>query len=282
MSTLAKILVIINLVLSVAFFGVTSTLFMVRKNWRASYEELRTSTQAELAEQIKSFEPYKTSMGNMRTENRGLLEARNNLQSENNQLKEQIQNLTSEKESLTEANKEQLALLKKQEENNQRLNDNIANLNSQNETLRNERQKAVSDKQAAVVAYTSLSIDLSKTQEELTNARADLQESNQQVEKFEIMIAAAEKNGYKLDQFQQPQINGVIDAVSNEENIVVISVGKDQKVEHGHVFAVRRGGDYIGKIEVTDVYQDLSGARVIYTKENTNIQVGDTIETFRS
>ena len=116
MSTLAKILVIINLVLSVAFFGVTSTLFMVRKNWRASYEELRTSTKAELADQIKSFEPYKTSMNNMRTENRGLLEARNNLQSENNQLKESIQNLTSEKESLTEANKEQLALLKKHED----------------------------------------------------------------------------------------------------------------------------------------------------------------------
>lgn len=282
MSTLAKILVIVNLVLAVAFFGVTSTLFMTRYNWRLSYEELKTETAAALQTQMDSFEPYKANMNNLRTENRGLLESRNALQATNKTLNDEVANLKTEIGDLRSVNESQLALLKEKEEAVQRLTDNVASLNSTNDDLRSAQERALDEKKAAVEAYTSLSIDLSKTQEELTNARASLTEANQQVDKYEVMIAQAKANGMDIEIYQQPQIEGRIEAVSSEEDIVVLSVGKDQKVQHGHLFSVRRGANYIGKLEVIDVYQDLSGARVIYLKENETLEPGDTIETFRS
>ncbi len=78
-----------------------------------------------------------------------------------------------------------------------------------------------------------------------------------------------------------PQIAAVVDAVSEAKDIAVISVGKDQKVSVGHVFYVIRGGTKIAKLKVTDVYQDLSGAKIIETYKQHEVMVGDVLRSAR-
>ena len=57
----------------------------------------------------------------------------------------------------------------------------------------------------------------------------------------------------------------------------MISIGKGQGVKPGFRFSVRRGGELIARVQVIEVYDDLSGARIIYMKDADEIQVGDTI-----
>jgi len=76
-----------------------------------------------------------------------------------------------------------------------------------------------------------------------------------------------------------PPIDAVIQAVKNEDKLVVLSVGKDQKVQEGYQFTVYRGDKFVGKVQVIKVYDDLAGARVLYTQDGEAIQVGDQAAT---
>jgi len=76
-----------------------------------------------------------------------------------------------------------------------------------------------------------------------------------------------------------PRIDAVVKAVSHKDKIVLLSVGKDQKVEEGLEFTVYRGPEFIGKVRVIRVYPDLAGAEVIYTKEKAEMQAGDRAST---
>ena len=81
------------------------------------------------------------------------------------------------------------------------------------------------------------------------------------------------------DEAPTPAIDGQIVAVSGQQGIVVLSVGSDDGVESGHVFAVFRGDTFIGKVRATKVTKDLSGARILYLDGSVSIQAGDSATT---
>ena len=72
-----------------------------------------------------------------------------------------------------------------------------------------------------------------------------------------------------------PRIDAVVVAVSLEDKFVLLSAGKDQKIEEGLEFTVYRGPEFIGKVKVISVYPDLAGAKLIYTKEKAEMRAGD-------
>jgi len=59
MSPLAKVFVVVNLILSMAFFGTSAALFATRTNWRKMAEDYKKEAEAEIAkilEQEKAVE----------------------------------------------------------------------------------------------------------------------------------------------------------------------------------------------------------------------------------
>ena len=76
-----------------------------------------------------------------------------------------------------------------------------------------------------------------------------------------------------------PPIEARVVAVDAGEKLVVLSVGRDQKVEKGFRFTVYRGSSFVGKVEVFEVYPDLSGARILFTKEGSMVEQGDSAST---
>ena len=101
-------------------------------------------------------------------------------------------------------------------------------------------------------------------------------EALKKLERYEVMFEKLAARGIEPG-WSQPTIDGIVEAVNQEDRLVVLSVGKEQKVQPGFHFAVNRGGEYIGKVQVIEVYDDLSGARIIYLKDSNKIQVGDTV-----
>jgi len=76
-----------------------------------------------------------------------------------------------------------------------------------------------------------------------------------------------------------PPIHAKVNAVDPKEKLVVLSAGKDQKVENGYEFLVYRGGQFVGKVQVIKVYPDLSGARILFAKDGMEIEQGDSATT---
>lgn len=71
-------------------------------------------------------------------------------------------------------------------------------------------------------------------------------------------------------------IDAVVQAVGkSEDKIVVLSVGRSDKVREGFEFTVLRDDRFVGKVKVIKVYDELCGARILFTKDGETIRQGD-------
>lgn len=76
-----------------------------------------------------------------------------------------------------------------------------------------------------------------------------------------------------------PSLEAVVQAVTTEESLAVLSVGKEDGVEVGSRFAIHREGYRQGRpfgvVVIIKVYDGLCGARVLSLEEGQTIQIGD-------
>ena len=277
MSTLAKVFIVFNLILTVVFFGSSATLFMMRYNWREAYQTYRKDTGERFAELEESHSKTDTLVQNVRAANLKLQTESAQKAALVNTQREEIASLETtigtkdgliqQKDNSIEASQktiqETLAKITAQE-------DHIGRLQEVEEQAKSERNQAVRDS-------TRLAVDLAKKEQELSETLILKAEAAAKVEKYEVIMANLVADGINPKDHTQPKIDGIVEAVNSPDRLVVLSVGKEQKVEPGFLFAVNRGGEYIGKVKVIEVYDDLSGARITYIKDANEIQVGDTI-----
>jgi len=76
-----------------------------------------------------------------------------------------------------------------------------------------------------------------------------------------------------------PRIDGVVTAVDPEKNVVVLSVGRDDRVRPGYRFIVYRGDRYVARIVVDRVGEDTCAGHSQKEVERTPIRVGDKVAT---
>ena len=76
-----------------------------------------------------------------------------------------------------------------------------------------------------------------------------------------------------------PPIDAAVLAVKNDDRLVVLDVGDDQKVKAGYEFTVYREDHFIGKVKVIKVFKDMSAARILFLQENEEIKIGDKAAT---
>ncbi len=279
MSNLARIFVVFNLVLAVAFFGSSATLYLNREHWREAYLSYRKQARDELDRVEKRFQVQKNQLNEIAKDNRALTASNaalttkiGELQAAQAKLEQDLKDaqLTVQKHlnALTEAQK----TIQAKESAIQAKDTLIASLRQKEEQARAAQQKAVQD-------VTRLKLDYDKLQELHSQELIASKDLQDKLESYEIMIAAAKSRGIDITSFRVPYIDGIVEAVNEKDRLVVLSVGKDQKVEPGYPMFVHRGGEYIGKLEVIRVYEDLSGARIVYTVDGKTVQVGDRVKT---
>ena len=78
-----------------------------------------------------------------------------------------------------------------------------------------------------------------------------------------------------------PPINGKVAGVKADVSpaLVLVTVGKDDKVEKGFQFTVYRGSQFVGKVIVEKVNADSAGCRVLFTAPGQVIKAGDDVAT---
>lgn len=74
-------------------------------------------------------------------------------------------------------------------------------------------------------------------------------------------------------------IEGLVSAVKPDMNLVVLTVGHEQKVEIGYELTISRGDKLIGKVKVLKVFPEMSGAEILSTQEGEEVQQGDKATT---
>jgi hypothetical protein len=280
MSALAKVFVVVNFVLSLLFFGTAATLFLTREDYRSAHETFV----------VKSKDQLKLLQDEI-LKQKGLLEQQSNIidlvvASETQLAKDltdkkaslqakdaEIQEANSSRDTATTAKTQVLRNMEEKEKTVRELNDRLQQANEKSETASNERKLAVEER-------NRMKADLDKANTELAGMRVDFTGLEEKLASLELIVADCEKRfGGPIPHLPPPPIDAQVEDVDAAQGLVVLSAGRDQKVKTGYEFTVYRGAKFVGKVRVTRVFDDLSGAEIVFTAEGASIERGDRAST---
>lgn len=281
MSMFAKVMVIVNLVLAVAFLAAAGTLHGAAESWKGQYAQLdtqKTQTIQALEGQLKAAGAEKDQL---RTEARALegraqaAEAVQKQQADGNaNLMRQIETQNGEIQKLTAATTDNANAIKAQTDRNEQL----MNQNAQ------------------------LAADLKQTQEKLTTADDFGARETQRADNAERSLAAAEATNKSLTEtldgantsltaYQKKfgslgdavavtkAVKGVVQAASSPDDVFVLSVGGKDGVKVGYEFTVSRGDKYVSTIVIDTVFPNHSAGHTKTGMKKMDVQAGDSVAT---
>ncbi|MCZ6795667.1 MAG: hypothetical protein O7J95_18840 [Planctomycetota bacterium] len=281
MSALAKVFVVLNLLLSLLFFGTSATLFLTRTNLQrklTAAEAVFAKTKADLTRKIDGL----TTAINL--QDRGYQRIETSERNLGVELVTKIADLerkTTEKDLANaghRAAEEQLATIRTQLTENERT---ITGLRGEVQSARESQHEALETSDQATKNANRRKRDLDLANRELSNQKKEHITLVDRYEALEIRWNSLVAKAPELvagDIADKP-IDARIEAVDRALEAVVLSVGRDQDVKQGSEFVVYRGRKFVGKVIVVRLYRDMAGAKVLFEQDGERIRVGDRATT---
>lgn len=285
MSIVARVFVVLNLILSVAFLIFALQIWTAKTKWQKMYEEERKAAiekkvevqkrTIELSEDVVRKEEWikqhkqrvRELYGKVQEANDNILQ----LQSRIGEAEAKVSMWQALNEELVRENSrraDELAKVKgvllKQQQAVQVARDNEVK-------ARNEKAEMENELNATKQTLAALARDKRTIEDDLAI----------QTRRIETLLA---KNVPVWDYLQedpeatQPYIpDSLVLGVKPELNLVMISVGSAQGVKPGYRFTISRGDQYIAKAQVERVYPDMCSARLLLKKGE--VQVHDEVKS---
>jgi hypothetical protein len=288
MSFVGKILVVVQLVLSVLFMALAGAVFATHQNWKGKFEQQAialagaqksvTDTLAEketaLSLSQKLVDENKATLGTLTNQVQNQTTELNALKEQNNETQQKLQTQTAL--ALTKAKESDFRTTESEE---QRAANRALQI-SLDETSAKMRQLE-DDKFALQIEYDNLKDQLLADQVTMAYYKKMLI-----LHKIETDPLLAEKRNAA-----PPPVDGLVKVVkidrTNRPVFVEITIGSDDGLLTGHVLDVIRLGvdgkkpQYLGKIRVTSVSPDVAVCEVMRDDQPANgiIQEGDNVTT---
>ena len=280
MSVVAKILVVLNLVLAIVFLGMASTFLGQQESWKVRHD-------AKVKEMGDEIAKWKQNYDSVNTNYQLQLQETARLQTENAEKTTLIQAKEEEYQAVEEKHNQLLASTNKLAETERQLQASIDDLNADKNRLTGEKEAAMKEKRQAIEDMNNAITErkrLANSGEQKDNQIGELEKRiamlADQVEKLGLTVKAYEDEVGPLGPYVGvPTIKAKINAVSGKENIVLLSVGRDDGVKVGFKFVVYRGTEYVGTVVVKSVEKDYCAAASDKGIEKLPIQVGDDATT---
>jgi len=287
MNILVKTFIVINLLLSSLYCAFQVTLFTNRENWKDKYsaevdkhKDLKVKLEGDIAD-------LNTKLNASDLKVSTLSETKVNLDTKNEALEATKKELTSK---LTGTENE----LNKTKALKEKLDEKLTIKLDELGTARVNLEKAREVAHDASVDLVELRAQVVRFEKERSKLKADLVISLSRSDYAEKQLSEKEKVLERLEEFGvdvaavSSQVKGSnialharVLSVKNDSDIVLLSVGTNDKVKKGYRFTVFEGKTYKGKIQVESVYPSMCAARIIkgLMAENQIIREGDSAST---
>lgn len=273
MTLLGKVFTGMVFVLSVIFFTLSIAVNASHINYRDMVENNNNGLRAQLTraeakhrELQELVDKQKDALATEQVARRAALSS----------LQTQLELLTSdvsEKEKELAEKQSQLTRLVATEQLTQQ---ELAARTRENENLRQSLVQAREDRNAQYQKFVQTFdqyIRLQGEKETLEEQWRALADANTAArEKLDIIGITPET---KLD--GPPAVNGLVSVVSN--NLVEVTIGKDDGIRVGHTLDVYRGGQYIGRIKITRSEDDKAVGEVLSQYSKGFIRQGDRVDS---
>jgi len=280
MSTFAKIMVVVNFVLAIAFLAAAGTLHGAADSWRSKHDQARKDLQ----QQIDNLDAqYKGKVGELdeaRRQSQALegrasaAEAVQKQQAESNAaLMREVENKTAEITQLIAANNSATTALNDAQKQIESLNGKLA-------TSESERKQAL-DAQSTVQENLDRETQRADSAEQaLAAAQAANQKLTDDLDSANTAIGAFEAHFGKLPEgITVKAVRGVVQAASAKDDVYVISVGSKDDVKVGYEFTVSRGSHYVSTIVIDSVWPNHATGHTKNGMRKMDVQAGDSVAT---
>ena len=280
MSTFAKIMVVVNLILAVLFLASAGTLHGSAESWKARHDQVVTTKDQNIQALENQVKAKSGDLDTARSENRSLDTRASTAEGQLKQLNDsngllmrEIETKNGEIQKLTAAVTDAANSIKDQTARNEQLSNQLAQksadlaqtkekLKTSDENLARETARADSSEKATAAAEAA--------NVALTNA---LDASNT------LTAAYKAKFGALSDVAVTAAVKGVIQSASAKDDVFVLSVGSKDGVKVGYEFTVSRGSNYVTTIIVDSVFPNNAACHTKQGMKKLDAQAGDSVST---
>jgi uncharacterized coiled-coil protein SlyX len=276
MSQIARVFAVLNLVLAAGFLFAAGTFLGTKNDWikklddekvaHATDNRTKDQRNAELTASLSEITGANTALKEKNAavdaknvEQKARIEA---LEAELATKNTQIAGLTNDVASTTDA-------VKRGQDELKRVTDKNLELVSAVKTAQDNEQKA---KQAETTAKGTIV--------ERDNAIAALEREKKTLEdkshEQALIIEHARTQGVDIGKaLKMDPVDARVIGVDQNLRLVQFNAGSNQKVAKGYTIDVVRGGTYIGRVRIDQVYPDSSAGTLMYAKPGEAPMVGD-------
>ena len=279
MSNAVKIFILVNLVATLVLAAMSMRDYATRENWKRRWDQDTRELKKEV--DLSNQANANLSKDKVRAENAFLDRERiiTDLQAASLKMQDQLTTSEQEKQNFRTD-------LKKAEINYAGLNENYMAQAKSLELVRSRNAELTHISQVARAVAFNLNVKLSEVEDDLNNSQSELTQRAQEIDtltksdnKNKAMLALLQKNHPQIynelvDQkastkFLQGVVAAVREGTDGKQDIVMLTIGKDEKVEEGIEFIIYRGADYVAKVRADRVMNDMVSCRVIQDSWNT-------------
>ncbi len=283
MSTLSKIFVVLLLVVSLCYLGVSVMLFTQRIDWpqkldleRARHAESIKIRDLQIAhkqaeiDQARAVERELTGrLGLLETEKKDLHERLTRAMVDFDELKTQVSQLITRQGELTDQ-------LKASQRNAEELRKQLDEKRLEAETTRAERDQANYELQQA---RRELEV-VNKNYSELERQTVELAKEK---DKQQYVLQELVRQGIPVTEIAAHDVpknlSGKIMSVSEQFNVAIVSIGQDDGVKVGYPFTIYRSDKFVARGTVEKVERDWCVVRWDPGLVKDKVQVGDDVTT---
>ena len=277
MSTVAKILVVLNLLLAGYFLSSASSFLAQQDNFKKDLaEEVKAhdTTRATKDEEIASLRgrlnALQTDLQKTQSEAEKLRAESTRVAGENTHLREAYNQLSENATRASRAVDTLTASLNAQRELTQQLQ-------TQNNTLSDNLKAAQDDRDAKVAQVNALQQQLTNETENRKSLEGKLAGAQETIKRQGFEIAYFKDKMPGLVASNQPAHSGRILAADNDANVFVISLGEEDGVKAGFQYIVSRGSEYVATIQINNVQAKQAAGYAIKSLSKGSINRGDKV-----
>jgi len=280
MSLFAKIMVIVNFILAVAFLAAAGTLLGASEDYKAKYDAAVKNSEQEKANLTAQIEK---GDANLKAASQRFNDSEKTKASDEAVLKE-LQNsntavnnantqLRADLDKLSDAQKD---LQGKLADENKMIDEDRTKL-SASEAARKEGDAKIKAQADEIARLTQASETAEKN---AAAAAADSKTLREQLdEKVTLLDRYKKEKGQLTGGVTMVPVSGVVQACNNSVDIYIISVGSHDKVEVGYEFTVYRGSEYVSTIVIDKVFPNYASGTTKPGTKKRDVMAGDECTT---
>jgi hypothetical protein len=285
MSFVGKVLVVLQLLLSICFMAFAGAVAAVQTNWKTETQKAKAALTQKDSEHRTLEAEYKKYQDDTALKLKDAENAANELKARNTALLGTVDTLKIENESLktTATTKTEIASIAAEEAGTRRL---------ESLTLRELYKKALEAKDAEFKAKAGLEDQKFRLETDLAKLKGDFTNLLRENGKYKDVLVAKglpfEIKDYEKSAAPPPSVAGIVmETLKRPQGgeLIEISMGSDDGLAKGHQVIVYRLGQngqdskYLGKIQIVHTDPDRAAGIVIDRAKNGIIQKGDNVKT---